>query len=109
MLITKVGCCGRYNTIVTNLDVKADSPLKEELCLYKKNGSCGICVKHCPSGALTLDGYDRHKCYIVLRKNGELYTEFGSSYTDESGDDPNSVGSEVCGKCVVNTPCTFFI
>ncbi|GEP67241.1 epoxyqueuosine reductase [Clostridium beijerinckii] len=109
MLITSVGCCGRYNTIVTNLDVKADSTLKEELCLYKKNGSCGVCVKHCPSGALTLDGYDRHKCYVVLMKNAELYTEFGSSYTDESGDEPNSIGSEVCGKCVVNTPCTFFI
>ncbi|MBC2579064.1 epoxyqueuosine reductase [Clostridium sp. DJ247] len=108
MLITKMGCCGRYSTIVTNLDVNADSPLEDELCLYKKNRSCGICVKHCPSGALTLDGYDRHKCYAVLRKNAELYTEFGSSYTNESGDHPNSVGSEVCGKCVVNTPCTFF-
>lgn len=108
MLITKSGCCGRYGTIVTNLNIEPDSPLKEEYCLYKKNGSCGICVKHCPSGALTLDGYDRHKCYVVLRKNAELYTEFGSSYTDESGEHANSVGSEVCGKCVVNTPCTFF-
>ncbi len=68
MLITKIGCCGRYSTIVTNLDVKPDSPLEDEFCLYKKNKSCGICVKHCPSGALTLDGYDRHKCYVVLRK-----------------------------------------
>ena len=108
MLITKFGCCGRYSTIVTNLDVTPDSPLEDEFCLYKKNGSCGLCVKHCPSGALTLDGYDRHKCYVVLRKNAELYTEFGSSYTNESDDCPNSVGSEVCGKCVVNKPCTFF-
>lgn len=108
MLITKVGCCGRYSTIVTNLDIKPDSPLEDELCLYKKNKSCGVCVKHCPSGALTLDGYNRHKCYVVLLKNAELYTEFGSSYTDESGEKPNSVGSDVCGKCVVNTPCTFF-
>jgi epoxyqueuosine reductase QueG len=108
MLITKVGCCGRYNSIVTNLDVQGDSPLEDELCLFKKNGSCGICVKHCPSGALSLKEYDRHKCYEVLRKNGDLYTEFGSSYTNASGDCPNSVGSEVCGKCVVNTPCTFF-
>lgn len=108
MLITKIGCCGRYSSILSNLDVKPDSPLKDEFCLYKKNGSCGICVKNCPSGALTLDGYDRHKCYAVLRKNAELYTDFGSSYTDVSGNQPNSIGSEVCGKCVVNTPCTFF-
>lgn len=108
MLITKVGCCGRYSTIVTNLDVEPDAPLEDEYCLYKKNGSCGICVKHCPSKALTLDGYDRQKCYTILQKNAEVYTEFGSSYTDESGEQANSVGSEVCGKCVVNTPCTFF-
>ena len=107
MLITKMGCCGRYSTIVTNLDVSPDAPLEDEFCLYKKNRTCGVCVKNCPSGALTLNGYDRHKCYEVLRKNAELYTEFGSSYTDESGENPNSVGSEVCGKCVVNTPCTF--
>lgn len=36
MLITRKGCCGRYFTIVTNLDVEADEPLKQELCLYKK-------------------------------------------------------------------------
>lgn len=108
MLINKIGCCGRYSTIVTNLDAQPDEPLPGEYCLYKKNGSCGVCVKRCPAGALTLDGYDRHKCYTVLRKNAELYTEFGSSYADESGEQANSVGSEVCGKCVVNMPCSFF-
>lgn len=108
MLINKIGCCGRYSTIVTNLDVDPDEPLQDEYCLYKKNGSCGICVKRCPAGALTLDGYDRHKCYGVLKKNAKLYTEFGSSYTNESGEEANSVGSEVCGKCVVNMPCSFF-
>lgn len=107
MLITKIGCCGRYSTIVTNLDIEPDVPLEEEYCLYKKNGSCGVCVKNCPAGALTLNGYDRQKCYAVIRKNAEIYTQFGSSYTNESGEQPNSVGSEVCGKCVVNTPCTF--
>ena len=72
-----------------------------------RNVNCVLCVKHCPSGALTLNDYDRHKCYAVLKKNAKLYTEFGSSYTDDSGDCPNSEGSEVCGKCVINTPCTF--
>lgn len=59
-------------------------------------------------GALTLEGYDRHKCYKILRKNAELYKGFGSSYLDESGEQSNSAGSEVCGKCLVNTPCSFF-
>ena len=108
MLITRMGCCGRYSSIVTNLKVDPDVSLEEEYCLYKKNGSCGICMKHCPSGALTLEGYDRHKFYKILRKNAELYKGFGSSYLDESGEQSNSAGSEVCGKCLVNTPCSFF-
>ncbi|MEL7656677.1 MAG: epoxyqueuosine reductase [Bacillota bacterium] len=108
MLITKSGCCGRYNTIVTNLDIEPDQPLIEDYCMYKKNGSCGVCVRRCPSGALTLEGYDRQKCYEVCRKNAELYTEFGSSYFDETGEQPNSAGSDVCGKCVSNVPCSFY-
>ncbi|WP_312353274.1 epoxyqueuosine reductase [Aminipila sp.] len=108
MLITKVGCCGRYSSIVTNLKVDPDPMIKDEYCLYKKNGSCGICIKHCPSGALTEAGYDRHKCYVVLKKNSESYKEFGSSYTNESGEQRNSAGSEVCGKCMVNVPCAFY-
>lgn len=108
MLITKVGCCGRYSTIVTNLDVTSDNPVSEEYCLYKKNGSCGVCVKHCPSNALTLNSYDRNKCYDILKQNAKIYTQFGSSYTDESGKQANSSGSEVCGKCVANAPCSFW-
>lgn len=108
MLITKVGCCGRYSTVVTNLDIEPDEPLEIEYCLYKKNGTCGACVKRCPSGALTLSGYDRFKCYKVCMKNATLYTEFGNSYSARSNESQKNTGSEVCGKCVTNMPCTFF-
>ncbi|MCH4166863.1 MAG: hypothetical protein LKF74_01310 [Megasphaera sp.] len=108
MLITKVGCCGRYSTVVTNLDVVPDEPLHEEYCLYKSQGLCGLCVEHCPSGALTVNGYDRKKCFQVCLQNAEKYKNIGSSYTNESNDSPNSAGSEVCGKCVVAVPCSFW-
>lgn len=36
MLITRKGCCGRYNIMITNLDVEADRHREEEYCLYKK-------------------------------------------------------------------------
>ena len=107
MLITKSGCCGRFTTLVTNLDVEPDSPLPAELCLYKKNGSCRICIKNCPMGALSTEGYERQKCYSLCRENAAIYTEFGSSYVDASGDRANSEGSEVCGKCVTASPCAF--
>lgn len=108
MLITKNGCCGRYSTVVTNIDVTPDTPIDEEYCLYKSKGICGICVKHCPSGALTFDGFDREKCFEICKKNAEVYKDFGSSYLTGNGLDANSIGSEVCGKCVVNLPCSFF-
>lgn len=108
MLITKTGCCGRLATLATNLDVVPDSPLPTELCLYKKNGSCRICVKRCPMGALSTTGYDRQKCYSLCRENAAIYTEFGSSYVDATGAQANSEGSEVCGKCVTASPCAFW-
>lgn len=101
MLITPKGCCGRYNTIVTNLDVAADKPMERELCLYKANGSCGICMKNCPTQAISEDGYDRHKCYEILCKNAEIYRVEDNSYE-------GSNGSEVCGKCVTGSPCAFW-
>jgi len=108
MLITKKGCCGRYSTIVTNLNVEPDRPLEQELCVYKKNGRCGACLRRCPSGALTANGFDRKKCYEVLQKNAVCYQDFGSSYFDASGGQANSVGSDVCGKCATCVPCSFF-
>lgn len=101
MLITARGCCGRYNVIVTNLKLESDKPQDGELCLYKKNKSCGICIKHCPAQALTADKYDRHKCYAVLSKNAQKYTHMGNSYQ-------GSTGSEVCGKCITQSPCAFW-
>ncbi|MBP2654723.1 MAG: epoxyqueuosine reductase [Firmicutes bacterium] len=108
MLITRSGCCGRFYTIVTNLDIAADEPMKEELCLYKKNGSCRICIKNCLVGALSESGYERKICYSMLKENAAIYTEFGSSYLDETGEKANSTGSEVCGKCVTSSPCAFY-
>ena len=105
MLITKAGGCGRYSTVVTNLPITTGQPLTVEYCMYKRNGKCGACVRRCPSGALTTDGYDRKKCFAVLLKNAEVYTDLGSSYTNEDGTGCNSAGSEVCGKCVVHVPC----
>ncbi len=107
MLITKSGCCGRYNTIVTNLNVEPDAPVEEEYCLYKKNGTCAVCVKHCPTGALQKDNYDRHLCYTLLMKNAAIHTGLGDSYMDEKGN-ANSIGSDVCGKCVTQSPCAFW-
>ena len=107
MLITKRGCCGRYSTVITNLDIEPDEPIETEYCLFKKNGSCGVCAKNCPAGALTTEGYDRSRCYELCLKNAAIYQDFGSSYLTEDGTEPNSEGSDVCGKCITSSPCAF--
>lgn len=107
MLITKSGCCGRLSSLVTDLDVEPDQPLAVENCIYKRTGKCGVCVRHCPSGALTFEGYDRHKCFGVCLDNAKLYHDFGNSYASVASGDIEDTGSEVCGKCVVNIPCAF--
>ncbi|MCQ4638290.1 epoxyqueuosine reductase [Anaerovorax odorimutans] len=107
MLITKRGCCGRISTVVTDLPVTPDSPMKEELCIYKRSGKCGLCADRCPSGALTRNGYDREKCFQVCRENAAIYNSFGNSYASEPGQPAEDTGSEVCGKCVAGMPCAF--
>lgn len=89
MLISDVGSCGRYFSIVTDLDVKADKPLKEERCKYKIDKTCGVCVKRCEVEALTYDGFDRFKCSKNCKRNLEKF------------------GVDVCGKCVVELPCSY--
>ncbi len=104
MLITERGCCGRYSTVVTNLDVEPDHPRSDDLCIYKAYGSCRACINECPAGALKTDRFERHKCYEMCIKNAEIHNTFGNSY---SAPGETAAGSEVCGKCIAGMPCAF--
>ncbi len=89
MLISDVGCVGRYYSIVTDLEAKPDSRVLEERCLYKKSGACGRCTRRCPTGALSVQAFDRRLCLELCEKNEALYP-----------------GADICGKCVVGLPCS---
>ncbi len=106
MLITEMGSCGRLCTVVTDLDCECGVPVTEEYCLYKRKGSCMACVKRCPTGALTGEGFRRDVCFTRCRENAKVYTRFGNSYASAAGQEAEDSGSEVCGKCLVNLPCT---
>ena len=93
MLITEAGCCGRLGSLVTDFKFeKYDNTILKEKCLYKINGSCGICRKKCIVNAYETDTFNRHRCYNICLKNGEYHKSTG--YAD------------VCGKCVVGLPCS---
>ncbi len=93
MLITGKGCCGRFGSFVTTLGLEPDTPMTAETCLYRHDGSCGVCVARCVNEALFTDRFDRHKCYEMLLRNGDHLKPPGTA--------------DVCGKCLVGLPCSF--
>lgn len=100
MLISSKGCCGRYNSIVTAIPISLitpDVPFTEERCLFKKKGSCGVCMQRCPVQVLKPDpnnekapAFNRVACYESCLKNDAKYP-----------------GADVCGKCVTSAVCAF--
>lgn len=90
LLISRKGSLGRYFSIITDMEVE-EAELCPEHCLYKQDGSCTVCVDSCDFGALSIKGFNRHRCLEQLMVNRPL------------------VGADVCGKCAVGLPCSFGI
>lgn len=93
MLITEAGCCGRIGSIVSTVELIPSKKVSAENCLFKLNGSCGICVDRCSFEALTYEGFNRNQCYQICLMNDEYHSDLGVT--------------DVCGKCCVNVPCSF--
>lgn len=97
-LITPQGCVGRLGSLVTEAEL-GDNPLTEleHHCLNAAGQDCLVCVSHCPVGALTEDGFNRARCWDRLVFNLERREEMAGLPDD----------THVCGKCVVDLPCSF--
>jgi len=94
MLITSEGSSGRLGSLITEAPIEpTPRSSAEEGCLYNHNKTCLVCVKRCPSGALTENGFDRHKCYALLLENAEKNKDLGLA--------------DACGKCISMVPCSF--
>lgn len=89
MLITEGGCCGRFYSVVTTLEVEPDPLPAEERCLYKRDGSCGVCMRRCRIHAINPGGFDRWACDKDPDRSRETYQVFA------------------CAKCIVGLPCSF--
>lgn len=91
MLITKVGCAGRYGSVIVSHEIAPDKRTDEEYCVYYQKGSCLNCIKACPVTALEIEGFDKFKCNARLIENTKQFSDLGCC--------------DVCGKCVVAGPC----
>jgi epoxyqueuosine reductase QueG len=126
-----LGCFGRHNlvihpvmgtkvvftAIITNLNIKSDSPIEEELCI-----DCDICVNQCPVNALDEEKKtDVMKCMFKCRPYGfvgnmQFWMKFAKSSPEEQEMmiqdnkfrklyDELTLGSQyVCFNCIKNCP-----
>ena len=98
MLITPLGCTGRFGSLVSEVEL-GEHPLiqTEEACLFKAGRECGNCIKACPVEALSVNEFDRKRCWDRLNENRRDLAYLS--------DLPES--THVCGKCASLMPCSF--
>jgi len=96
-LITRKGIAHRIGSVITDLVLPADSrPWPNHLhnCLYHREGSCGVCIKRCPVGAISRAGHDKVACLDYVY--GAAVREVGPRY---------GVQATGCGLCQTAVPC----
>jgi epoxyqueuosine reductase len=99
--ITERGIAHRAGSAVTSLAIPA-SPRTAKghyaNCLLLIGEKCGVCIKRCPSGAITEKGHDKNKCREYLTSIG---------YTPQQAKSAYDVNSTVlgCGLCQTGVPC----
>jgi len=97
--ITDRGIAHRCGSVITDVTV---TPTKRSVanpwsnCLFFPDGSCGVCIKRCPVGAISAQGHDKEKCQAYVY--GELRNSAGELY---------GVMETGCGLCQTKVPCEF--
>jgi len=99
-LITEKGIAHRIGSVVTDLVLTPSprtAPDHRHNCLYyRKPGSCGICVRRCPVGALAPAGHDKTIC------REHVYGTIPAAVAKEF-----NVTATGCGLCQTAVPCEY--
>ncbi|MCL2565074.1 MAG: 4Fe-4S binding protein [Defluviitaleaceae bacterium] len=85
-LITEKGVCGRFGSILTELDLEKDIRAYKDV--YEYCTMCGLCIINCPVNAITKEGKNDLLCSDFLDKT---FNKHNPRYG--------------CGKCQVSVPC----
>jgi epoxyqueuosine reductase QueG len=93
MVITDVGCAGRFGSLVLDAELPVPEPKARERCAYYHDQSCLECAMRCPVSAIdAAEPLDRQRCWHRCQEIAEDFREVGLA--------------EVCGKCAIG-PCSF--
>lgn len=97
LLITPKGSGGRFCSVITTAQLKADQSSLPDACLYRQNGACGLCFAACPAGALSPDAQtDKFACQDELNRNGQRMREKTGQQT-----------ADTCGMCISVCPLAY--
>lgn len=66
LVITPSGTAGRLGSLIMDAKVPPTARPGSSYCLYYKTGRCQVCVEKCPTGALSVEGFDRFRCNAYL-------------------------------------------
>lgn len=96
-LITPAGKAMRCGSVIARIAIPpTQRPYSDPhaYCLFFSKGTCGICIKRCPAGAVTEKGHDKEKCknYIFTITSPYVSSRFGFE-------------SYGCGLCQTGVPC----
>jgi epoxyqueuosine reductase len=96
-LITERGKAMQCFSIIARIPIPAtERPYTDHnaYCLFHARGTCGLCIKRCPAGAISERGHDKERCREYCFGVGQPYAR--SHYgIDEYG----------CGLCQTGVPC----
>lgn len=96
-LITPQGIAHRLGSVITDLSLRPSpriAPDHRHNCLWYREGTCGLCIKRCPVGAISHQGHDKEKCreYVYGAIPAAVGATYGVAYTG-------------CGLCQTKVPC----
>ena len=99
-LITEKGIAHRLGSVVTDLVLepspRTSTDHRSNCLFYRKPGSCAVCVRRCPVGALSPEGHDKGIC------REHVYGTVPQTRAEEYG-----VKATGCGLCQTAVPCEF--
>ena len=98
-LITPRGKAIRLGSVVAKIQIEPTlRPYDNHhaYCLHYAKGTCGMCMKRCPAGAITDSGHDKMKCYIQKTST----QEYAKNKLHLTGEDAYG-----CGFCQTGVPC----
>ncbi len=96
-LITPAGKAHRLGSVVVMANIEPDKrPYTNHhaYCLYFANGTCGLCIKRCPAGAVGEQGHDKKTCRAYLHGDTVKYNK-----------EAYGLEGYGCGMCQTAVPC----